>query len=434
MRLSQWQEVLKRFLRRASIRGIRPGKQSILMAGILLHMFSGIILAAEDKRRKPGYIPLGPFDLIPMLDFRQGYDDNIFLYDREKRSSWITVTRPGLQLALERGLNRYSLTYGLQSSVFWDSPDDNFVDHWVRGDSHVELNSRNRFDLDAGFTHNHYQRGTYFAQAGLINTIKEPDQYHSFDVGGKYTYGAETAKGNIVLDVRYLDLEFDNHLERTRVRNRQDLVLSPSFYARLFPKTAVLTQFEYTRTDYPDATAPPFNISGDKMRYLVGATWQQTAKTTGVVKIGYLQMEFDDPRTESFSDVTWEADVKWRPLTYSSIVLQASKNVYPTQGFGNSAAIQSYQLSWEHEWSYHFATQLDFVHSDIDNKGSNRKDERLSAGLELRYRMRPWLNFGLSYDYSDLQSNQSIFDYQRNVVMFSIFTNPLAKSYLKGIY
>ena len=406
----------------------------MLVVGVLLHLFTGAVSATEEKKRKPGYIPLGPFDLIPMLDIQQGYDDNIFRNDLNKKSSWVTLTRPGFQLALEQALNRYALSYGFQSSIFWDSHRDDFVDHFLRGDAHVEVNRRNRFDLNGQLSYSHYQRGTFFSQGNLINLIKEPDQFHSYELGGKYTFGAEEAKGNVVLDVQYFDLQFDNHLERTRVRNRQDLVLSPAFHVRLFPKTAVLTQFEYTRTDYPDATAPPFNISGDKMRYLVGASWQQTAKTTGVVKIGYLQMEFDDPRNQSFSDVTWGVDLKWRPLTYSSITLQTVKNVFPTQGFGNSAASQIVSLSWEHEWSYHFATQMDFAHSDIDNKGSNRKDERLSAGFELRYRMRPWLNFGLSYDYSDLKSNQSIFDFQRNVVMFSVFTNPLAKSYLRGIY
>jgi hypothetical protein len=411
-------------------------RNSARMIGTLVGMCLcvGNSFAVGDKQNKPGAIPLGPFDLIPGLDVQQGYDSNIFRNNLNKKPSWVTVTRPSFQLALERGLNRYALSYGLQGSVFWDSPQDNYVDHLVRGDAHVEVNRKNRFDLNAQLLHNHYQRGTYFSQGNIINTIDEPDEFHSYELGGTYSFGAEDAKGRIVLDVNYLDLQFDNHLERTRIRNRRDFVASPAFYFRVLPKTSLLTQFEYDRMDYPDATSISSKLSGDKMRYLVGATWQQTAKSTGTVKIGYLQMEFDDPRLESFSDVTWEANIKWRPLTYSVIALQASKNVMPTQGFGTSIDMQNYGANWQHQWSYRFASEVSVVRSELDNKGANRKDEVISAGAELRYRMRRWLNFGLSYKYTDLQSTQSNYDYQGNVVMFSIFTNPLAKNYLDGIY
>ncbi len=411
-----------------------PYFKARIIVSLCLSLCATYSFGANEKRTKPGYIPIGPFDLFPMLDIRQGYDDNIFRNDLNKKPSWVTLIRPGFQFALERALNRYALSYGMQSTIFWDSPPDNFVDHLLRGDTHIELNRRNRFDFNAQLLYSHYQRGTYFSQGNLINAINEPDQFHTYELGGRYSFGAETARGQITLDVNYLDLQFDNHLERTRVRNRQDLTLSPSFFARIFPKTSLLAQFEYVQIDYPDAAGTLVDASGDKMRYLVGATWQQTAKTTGIVKVGYLQMNFDDPRQKSFSDFTWEADIKWRPLSYSSIVLQAVRNVFPTQGFGNSIVVQSYGVDWEHEWGYHFATQAGVNWRDYDNKGSRRKDEMLTTGLELRYRLRSWLNFGLSYSYSDLQSTQSTFDFQRNVVMFSIFTNPSAKRYLQNIY
>jgi hypothetical protein len=411
-------------------------RNSARMIGTLVGMCLcvGNSFAAGDKQNKPGAIPLGPFDLIPGLDVQQGYDSNIFRNNLNKKSSWVTVNRPGFQLALERGLNRYALSYGLQGSVFWDSPQDNYVDHLVRGDAHVEVNRKNRFDLNAQLLHSHYQRGTYFSQGNIINTIDGPDEFHSYELGGKYIFGAEGAKGRIELDVDCLDLQFDNHLERTRKRNRRDLVVSPVFYFRVFPKTLLLTQFEYNRIDYPDATNPSSKLSGDKMRYMVGATWQQTAKTTGTVKVGYLQMEFEEPSLKSFSNVTWEANIKWRPLTYSVIALQASRNVIVTQGFGTSIAAQYYGLNWDHQWGYHLATELGVAYGELDHRGGNRKDNIASTGVELRYRMRRWLNFGLSYKYTDLQSTLSSYDYQGNVVMFSIFTNPQAKNYLEGIY
>lgn len=422
---------------------------------------------------RTGIIHLGPLDLTPTLQIQQAYNDNIFSNDLVRQSSLLTTVQAGGQLSFARRLNRYALSYGLRSMTYADSPADDYVDHFLGGGTHLDFNIRNRLDVSAQLTYNHNLRGTFFnpgntfslgtlappaaltatdtngdtTDSGAADTAppptiqtpsgqydvvgqgtvlnqplfitrqQEPDQWHSYGFGGRYAYGRTDARGRIELSANYSELKYDNNPNRTAQWTRQDFVVSPAFYLRVSPKLSVLTQLEYNRIEFPDATAA---LNGDRLRYLVGATWQQTAKTSGSARVGYVQMVMDDPALETNGGASWDVAVNWRPLRYSQVALNASQNQNPAQGFGTTITFRNYGAAWSHAWYPRVSSSVSVGYSQIDYQNANRVDDQFVTGIGINYQMRNWLNLGLGYSYTYLESTQTIVNFQQNIVMLNL--------------
>ncbi len=386
--------------------------------------YSGV--NAMEKSYRPIEIRFGPFDVLPMLEVAESYNDNIFFNDIARKSSMVTQIRSGFQLALDRKLNRYAFNYAFQSQQYHASPRDDYVDQYLGGQTHVEFTRRHRMDFDASFVDGHYQRGTNFSQgvAG-VQSIKQPDTFQQVFAQTRYRYGGERAKGNLEMVVGVNDLTFTNNRQRTRAWDRTDLTVIPGFYYRIFPNTYSLVQMENVFVDYKNNNVRGFaNPDYTKQRYLLGAAWKPLAKTEGSIRLGYLRQVFDVPRLQGVSGFTWDVNVLWEPKTYSRFSFSINRDIGPTLGFGISRLIESYGSSWVHDWNSRVSTQVAAAYQNVDNRGSGRHDDILSFRLGANYSLGRWLGIGINYTYLNQQSTFNALDFGQNVIMFYVAGNP----------
>lgn len=424
----------------------------IVMLAIVL--FESRAIAAE-RTNSPVEIPVGPFDLRPLLEVSESYNDNIWSNNLLQKASMVTQIRSGFQLALERGLNRYALNYSFLSSQYHDSPHDNYVDQYVNGQAHVELTSRNRLDFNAGWTGNHYMRGTGFSQANFssnstthINANEaestqllplRPVAFQDVFAETVYRYGSKTSRANIELLARVDNISFNSTDIRYTQWDSTQVIVTPGFYYRVFPKTYATLQVENNLVAYSNHKINDYT----KQRYLIGVKWEQSVKTQGSLRLGYLQQRFDYDYAPSpgFDDFTWDINVRWLPQTYSELNLNLNRDVYPTFGFGTSRLIETYGVNWQHHWTSRLSTTLSGTYYSVDNRGASRQDDIVSIGFDANYYLTRWLGVGINYAYRDQQStghsdppnsiNYNLYNYQQNVIMFYITGNPEIRKYIQ---
>jgi len=386
--------------------------------------FCGSIAAEElDIRKDPVIIPAGPFEFAPIFEAAESYNDNIFSRDNFKRDSLLTQFHAGGQLALARQLNRYALTYTLQSSQYHNSPQDDYIDHFVGGASHIEFTSRNRLDVNMGYLDSHYQRGVFLGRDLLTPTVRaEPDQYHLHSADAAYRYGRAEAKGNLELKFNVQDYTFQNNREFTAKQDRTQFVVTPGFYFRVAPKTTLQAQVENQLIKYREAQISGFDSL--KQRFLIGGSWLHSAKAQISARIGYLRGEFDNPKSKEFDDATWDLSANWAPLTYSRFNLSIAHDVSPTIASDNLRASDRYRLGWTHEWTPRVTTQLFGSRENADNLGVKRQDDYTSFGVDLNYGIRRWLGIGVNYSYRSLKSDNKELDFNQNVIMLYLTGNP----------
>ncbi|MCV6624226.1 MAG: outer membrane beta-barrel protein [Cellvibrionaceae bacterium] len=384
------------------------GEKSVQLATLPL----AIAMALPVNALEPAAVDMGPFRLVPTLGISNGYDSNLFLTDGNEKESWVTIINPQVQFIAENGNDRYSITYGVNHGIVQDSRDDDYTDHSLRGDINLELNSRNYLDISAAFTKNHEPRGTGANQGNDATSNPVPAEYdeRTFDVA--YTYGGKEADGRLKVAAGFLDKEYTNFLDQNAARDRKNNYVAGTFYYRVAPKTQAIFEIKRKKIDYDLTTSP---LDSTETFYLVGATWEATAQTTGTVKVGLAEKDFDS-NLQDDDNVSWEVSVDWAPIERSVFTLATSKLPEETDGTGSYIDRTSLSVSWMHNWSDRFSTRLTAGRRDGEYIGNAREDEEDTWGISLMYNMRRWLDLSLNYDYSDRSSNISGLDYDKNTI------------------
>jgi len=382
-----------------------------------------VALASNGKAQEPSNIEEA-FSMEPELGLEVRYDDNIFQSSTGITSSIISIISPGLFVSAHPSKHRFEFLYEGDFARYSDSSPDNYDDHYLEAGAYLALGQRGSFDIVGSYDDAHDDRGTGLTEGfdPAINIPPEPDEYQLAKILGRFSFGSIASKGRLVLETGYRDLEYTNHLDRTRFFDRSENHGEATFYFRVMPKTSLLLDARLTEIDYlNDRTLQP-SLNSKEYRYLFGVTWDTTAKTTGTVKVGYVQKTFDESARGEFSDPSWEVDVRWSPRTYSHFDFQTARLPSETNGLGDFIDNTSYSATWEHEWSDRIKSRLGARYLEQDYRGStlNRKQELTEYSFSLSYEMRRWLSWTAGVEVNSRNSNIDRFEFDGNVYSISV--------------
>ncbi|MBF6623121.1 MAG: outer membrane beta-barrel protein [Pseudomonas stutzeri] len=350
-------------------------------------------------------------EFTPSLKVSESYDDNFREVEKNEESSWVTRISPTLSLTAYGRKSEYVLSYTADSDTFHSSHKDNNTDHHLTADAGFRFDARNQLVLNAGY---HKVEETTSSTPGV-----EGDKYNTKNVGGVYTYGAETATAQVDFGADYKELRYDNSGQLNAEKERDATALRSTFYYRVAPKTRVLAEVRHTDYSYVSEK----RLDATNIAFLTGLTWEATAKTTGTVKFGREKKSFDRNVYDDQSNGMWEAGITWQPRTYSTFNLRARRAL--DEGENDASAIEatSTTLDWKHYWLDRVYSTASYTRSEqdyVDDKTNNRLDKTDIFGLGLNYEMRRWLDIGVGYKYAENDSNVRNESYERNIYSISI--------------
>jgi len=368
-------------------------------------------------------IPAGPMTVYPGIDLAQGYTDNLLYTDRGTKSSMFTIASPYLRAETQSGPHRFKAELRMTHGHYWDSSNDNFTNYRVSGDGDLVFDGRTGLRVHTEFHHSVAPRGTN----DLADT-KKPDEYNRFGADGVFRYGAPGAQGRIEIDGGMYALRYTNNRSSTEGYDYNTWQAGGTFFWRVMPRTEVLLQAQHRNYHYVDSV--PLNIFGvgtpsqdsSENRVYAGLKWEATAKTTGTLRLGKLYKNFDSSAREDYSSFSWDAGVRWSPLTYSTFDLTTSKQSQEATGVGDAIIRKNYALDWTHGWNSRLSTSViaGYSKDDFIDSAPHRRDNVSTFGARVRYDFRRWLNLGAEYTYTNRDSNIGDFDFQRNLFMLTV--------------
>jgi hypothetical protein len=246
-----------------------------------------------------------------------------------------------------------------------------------------------------------------------------PDQWVNQGVGGIFGYGAPGAQGRIEIDGAAYSRRYLNNRLTTEASEYDSTALGGTFLWRVAPKTELLAVAQRRTIDYALASSTQ---SSTEMRYLAGVKWEATAKTTGIARFGLLEKKFNSTGRTDFSGTTWDAAVRWSPLTYSVVDFNTTKSTTESTGTGDFLLTQNYGVSWNHAWNSRFSTAASagWRKDEFLGTGGGRVDKTSTLGLRLGYQWQRWLRFSAEYTVIDRVSNPNTFDFTRHLLMFTV--------------
>lgn len=390
-------------------------KNNKLAQALLLAI--GSVAATGTFAVEPQPIQAGAFDVTPTLKTDIKHTDNMFLNATDEVSSNIVIVSPRVEAVADNGNSSLTLVGQVDEANFSATEEDDYTDWLVSAAGHLGLAGNQSLDLNASFFRTREMRGTGFSQGGFLPT--QPDRYEDTRFGATYTLGTNQSFGRLVLGASSYDKSYRNNRATTQFRDREDMDWVGTFYFNLSDRTALLAEYRDRTVDYgtdPLAVAgAPDSLDSDETYMYVGATWEATAKTTGSVRFGQGDKEFDDADRGDGDATSWEANLRWEPLTYSTVSLTASRKFDEAVGVGNGVLARNYMLNWEHNWTTLLKSTVVLSTTDQEHFGSTRNDSMDMWSVRLDYSVARWFDVYALASYDDRASNFFNFNYEQNL-------------------
>jgi hypothetical protein len=130
--------------------------------------------------------------------------------------------------------------------------------------------------------------------------------------------------------------------------------------------------------------------------------------------------DFDVAGRPGFNGDSWEASIRWAPLTYSALDLQTSRSTADASGFGDYTVNTNTNVNWSHQWTRSFTTRAAVGLVKTDFAGTTRADNATSYSLTMDYSVLRWLKVGVDWAGTDSTSNVPTAAFKRNVTMFTL--------------
>lgn len=376
---------------------------------LALTLAAPTVLPTSAWALEPQSVDVYGLQFTPTLMLKETYDDNFRELEHQKESSWITTIKPTFELLAEDRNSAYRLTYEADSEIYHDASDASNTDHNVVLEGVMEFSSSQRLKLETGYKK--------IEETGDTAVADENDKYHATHVGGLYTFGSAKADNRLEFGANYEELRYDNSGDINADEERDTTSLSGTWFHRLGGSTNSLVELRHYDFDYVQKDSPRNSTTN---AVLVGGIWDATAKTTGKLRVGYAEKDFDDNSRDDLRSPMWEVGVDWLPLTYSKFSLAARRAF--DEGDDGSDAIKSTStsLAWAHGWTPRITSTVSYEFGTKDYEGQDRSDDLSVIGLSLNYKMRRWLDIGLGYSYRDNDSSAAEQSFKRNVYMISL--------------
>lgn len=343
--------------------------------------------------------------LYPTLYMGFGHNDNVALTASNTISSGFTNVVPQLMAELKYRGNRYTALASVNQTTFGNSSPDNSTG------SELRVAGDNYFDARARMGWTGFLINSFDPRSPTTNPVAV-DKWTATGANGTFIYGAPAASGRLEFDLGHQVKSYDarplKDVNTTSVAGR-------GFY-RLGTRSLALVEVRNANANYQSSLATDSNT---ERRYYAGLTWDATAATTGVVKVGRLTKDFANGK-QGFSGASWEAAVRWMPLTYSVFDLQTSKSTADSTGVGTYTLNTATNLVWNHVWSNSVSSMASIGTLKTDFGGTTRADTTNTYSLGVNYAFRRWLTLGVDFANTDNTSSDPLSEYKRHVTKFTL--------------
>lgn len=380
-----------------------------IINSILVSLIATSSFAVE--RQDPDFFQLGDFFLIPGISVSEVYNDNVFLQDRDKKSSLITTVSPRARLAYEGDFSLSTLDVGIEKGFYRATSSDNYLDSRVKLGTEIFPSERVKFGASLARIDGHDARGVGLQDGLSAFDFNSPHEYRQVIGLADFEYGTRVeGAARLEVAVSLEDKEYDNHRSVTNFLDRKTSRITTGLAYMLAPATSILIEGSYGDFNYDTATA-----DSKEYRAMVGLEWEATYQTTGFLKLGMGKKEFSNAARTDTTEPAWEVGVDWSPLSYSVFTLRTSKGFAEGEGTGSFIDAQTTSLDWRHDWYEHIGTHIVIENKIHEYGDSDREEDVNSIILNFDYQYSPWLLISTGVLYEERESNALGFDYENTV-------------------
>lgn len=343
--------------------------------------------------------------VTPLVNTSLKYDDNITNSAIKIGGSIVTLA-PSLSFSLNSGVNSYQVDVTAESGLYSASPEDDYLNTQIDFLGHLEPSDRSRFDINAVINWSTEARGTGLTE-GAGDTIVAPVNYNEKTLDVIYEYGALSSNAHVALNAKYYNKGYSEHKDITSNNDFNSWLVGATLSYSTNSRTDAVVEFTFEDIAYDQSTTSVTSRDSSSVNVGIGVEWQATPVTSVFILMGRQQKSFKNVSRQDFKGNTWNVELQWLPLSYSTVNFNASGQAKDSQLYGDYILSTTYSFNWSHSWNKRLSTNLDINLFDDKYYGFNRKDNTTSVNASVNYAVLRW--FDVSF-YGELTNKDSTVD------------------------
>lgn len=384
---------------------------------------SEVIPAGE--RMAAAHAPLGihagSFLIIPKVDLNETFNDNIYATDTNTKTDLVTDIRP--EIAARSNWNRHALNAVIKGDIkrYADHDSENENNFLVATDGRVDVLRDTSIGGGISYAQDHEDRG----DPNTIGSPSEPVQFETTTA----RIGAYRGLGklNARVDSEVKHLQYDRSYTTAGaaidngVRDRNEFTQTVRVGYQLTQQFEAFVRGAFDNRVYDDKSVARSN---NGQTYTAGTTFDISGKTKGEVFGGYVTRSYTDAGRKDISEPTFGGKVTWNATDLTSVIASVDRGIEETTLGSSSGFVgTNYNVGVQHALTRDILLKGNVGYTQNEYKGfaaDQRKDDIVVAGIGADYWLNRCLKAGLSYGYTDRDSNVSGGDYSRNTVMLNL--------------
>jgi hypothetical protein len=351
--------------------------------------------------------------IYPSAFVGMGYNDNLQSAATNPVGSNMVNVAPKLIFEMKLGGDRLTALASANTISYASSSADNTVNSEFKlaGDHYMSTRARAAWSPGP----NPWHRPPWFQQPPGFRHARPLDvQRRGWPLCLRCPRGPQ---GRVEFDIGNRNKSYDNNRATTAISDVTTGSYAARGFYRLGTRSLALAEYRNAKANYVSNLSKESNT---EKRYYVGLTWDATAATTGIFKLGRMTKDFDVAGRSGFDGDSWEAAVKWAPLTYSEVDFQTSRFTGDTTGIGLYSIYSGTNLNWSHQWNRSVSTRAGAGWLKTDYAGTTRSDNTTTYTLAADYAILRWLKLGVDWSGTERTSNATGGGFKGNVTMFTL--------------
>ncbi len=410
----------------------------------------GVSLLPEDVRDSGGDELFGTEGgyFHPYVSLELEYTDNLYnlddAFEDSDTDNLLTIISPGIWFALPRKkiipitINPNNSSPGGLQLQFEDYEGTDRFQAYALGGLDIKFYSEDsdlnktdglaegmmRYNMRGGLSLQLVDRYSHDQDQLDIGSVMR-DQVRDFDSNFFMATGDWdiTEKFRLQLDYFNFYLHYDD--EVNQFLDRVDNGLNLYGYFNYSLKTSFFLEYKYVDIAYDERD----RIDNNSNFLYGGIKWDTTEKLALLLKLGYQKKKYDDEflDLDDFDGMVYDFQFTYRysektVVEFDSYRTNEETDYYLASDKTVLGAALTYRQKFSERWSgslgvvYEDADYSDMVEANIDD----RDDQTIFIEPAVQYLFRDWLMFELAYEYESRDSNDDLFDYDSNTVMFNI--------------
>jgi hypothetical protein len=371
----------------------------------------------------PVGVRLGAFNLLPEMNLKEAFTDNVFRTQNNTKSDFITTVSPQLQLKSDWARHEVNLLASADIYKYASETSENREDLNLAGDFRVDVMKDIAVYGGAAYRQLHEERGSPNDPAGSLS----PPKYNVASTNLGYFH--QFNQLNFRLDGRadsytYADVSTPTGTIREVDRNRLDTVGSFRVGYDTLTGWEPFVRFSYINSDYRTSRDRGVFLKDSNGYEAVGGTaFNLKDIWAGEAFVGYVQRDFDDSRFKSVEDPTFGLALVANVTPLTSVNAVVNRTISDTTVNGASSSTNTYYgLSADHEMRNNWVVGVgaNFLHSDFE--GTQRQDDVTTVGTRAKYYFARYLSVGpeINYVTRDAQHSGGADDYDNWIFLIRL--------------